>query len=442
MKFSGGRVQWHRIAIGATIISCVVTISNAADAENQAWIGKNLSGLIEFYKDLHRNPELSLAEKRTSATLANALKQTGAEVTIGIGGYGVVAVLKNGQGPAVLVRSDMDALPVTEATGAEYASKNTASDAEGRTTGVMHACGHDIHMACLAGTARWLAEHRDKWSGTVLFIGQPAEERVAGARAMLEAGLYSKFPKPSAALALHVAHDLPAGKVGYISGPAFASSTSVDITVKGRGGHGAMPHNTNDPIVQAAILIVDLQSIVSRQVSPVDTAVVTVGSIHGGTKHNIIPNDVQLQLTVRAFRDETREILLDSIRRKAEGIAHAHQAPKPLVEVKEGISQTVNTPELVAKVLPAFESALGKNNVELVEPTTGAEDFGLFGRDGVPTFMFRLGTVKPERVAEAKNGGKPLPSLHSAEYLPVADKSIETGVKAMTAAIVRLLPAH
>jgi len=400
----------------------------------------SLPGLVAFYEDLHRNPELSLEEKRTSKVLAEALTRAGAEVTRNFGGYGVVAVLKNGDGPTVLVRSDMDALPVTEATGAAYTSKATGTDAEGRATGVMHACGHDVHMSCLVGTAQWLAGHRDKWAGTVVLIGQPAEERVMGARAMLEAGLYSRFPKPSAAMALHVAHDLAVGRVGYISGPAFASSTSVDITVKGRGGHGAMPHNANDPIVQAAMLVVDLQSIVSRQVSPVDAAVVTVGSIHGGTKHNIIPNDVQLQLTVRAFRDETRELLLNSIRRKAEGIAHAHNAPKPVVEVKEGITPTVNTPELVARVLPAIEAELGKANLEQVEPTTGAEDFGLFGRDGVPTFMFRLGTVKPERLAEAKAGGKPLPSLHSAEFLPVADKAIATGVRAMSAAVVRLLP--
>lgn len=412
-----------------------------ADQADSVWYLNEMPILIRFYQDLHRNPELSLAEKRTSGVIAGALKNIGAEVTTGVGGFGVVGVLKNGDGPTVLVRSDMDALPLTEATGAAYASQAKSTDAEGRSTGVMHACGHDIHMACLVGCAKWLADHRALWSGTVVLIGQPAEERVIGARAMLDAGLYSRFPKPSAALALHVAHDLPAGSVGYISGPAFASSTSVDITVKGRGGHGAMPHTANDPIVQAAMLVVDLQSIVSRQVSPVDTAVVTVGSIHGGTKHNIIPDEVHLQLTVRAFREETRELLLDSIRRKAEGLAHAHKATKPLVEVKEGIGRTVNTPELVARVLPSLVKELGEERVELVEPTTGAEDFGQFGEGGVPTFMFRLGTVNQGRLDEAKKGGKPLPSLHSSGYLPVADMSIQTGVKAMSAAVVRLLPA-
>ncbi|MFM1800984.1 MAG: hypothetical protein RJA81_336, partial [Planctomycetota bacterium] len=362
----------------------------------------------------------------------------GAKVTRGVGGYGVVAVLENGKGPVILVRSDMDALPVTETTGAEYASQQTVKLPSGQTTGVMHACGHDIHMSCLVGTAQWLADHKQSWEGTIVLIGQPAEERVMGARAMLMDGLYKRFPKPDAALALHVAHDLPAGSIGYVSGPAFASSTSVDIKVKGRGGHGAMPNNANDPIVQASMLVMDLQTIVSRQVNPIDSAVVTVGSIHGGTKHNIIPDDVDLQLTVRAFRDETRTLVLDSIRRKAEGIAHAHGAPKPSVEIREGISPTVNTPELVEKIVPGFVESLGKENVVQVEPTTGAEDFGLFSEGGTPTFMFRLGVVSQERMKDAQAGGKPLPSLHSSDFLPVADRSIETGIKAMTSAILKL----
>ena len=435
------RLQLTRKIVIAAFFAAFMTHGiESADTQKPEWFAIQLPKLVEFYQDLHRNPELSLAEKRTSKVLAEALKSAGAEVATGIGGYGIVGVLINGEGPTVLVRSDMDGLPVTETTGAKYSSQSKATDSEGRSTGVMHACGHDIHMTCLSGTAKWLADHREKWSGTVILIGQPAEERVVGAKAMLDAGLYTKFPKPMAAIALHVAHDLPVGKVGTISGPAFASSTSVDITVKGRGGHGAMPNNTIDPIVQASMLVVDLQTIVSRQVSPIDAAVVTVGSFHGGTKHNIIPNDVHLQLTVRAFRDETRELLLSSIRRKADGIAHAHNAPKPEITIAEGISSTTNSPELVVKVVPAFENALGQSNVVVVSPTTGAEDFGLYGRDGVPTFMFRLGTVKPERIHEAQNGGKPLPSLHSAEYLPVAEGSIETGVKAMSAAVVRLLP--
>jgi hippurate hydrolase len=417
----------------------VFASSFVAAAEPGEWIEKNLPALVARYKDLHTNPELSLKEFRTSEVVADALQATGARVTRKFGGNGVVAVLENGSGPVVLVRSDLDALPVTESTGAAYSSQATATDSEGRKTGVMHACGHDIHMTCLIGTAKWLAEHRDAWKGTVILIGQPAEELVDGAEAMLRDGLYEKFPKPSAALALHVAHDLPVGKVGFVSGPAFASSTSVEILVKGRGGHGAMPSNAIDPIVQAAMLVVDLQTIVSRRVSPIDSAVVTVGSIHGGTKSNIIPNDVRLQLTVRAFRDDTRKMLLGSIQRKAEGIAHSHDAPKPEVKILESTEPTVNDPALVAKVVPSFRETLGDDNVVPVEPTTGAEDFGLFGLGGVPTFMFRLGTVDPKRIEDAKNGGKPLPSLHSAEYLPVPDASIATGILAMTAAVVDLL---
>lgn len=433
-------LQTQRLRIQLIVAFCALAPIQAFGANPAEWFEQNGPALKGFYEDLHSHPELSLQEKRTAEKLAEKLESTGAKVTRNVGGHGVVAVLENGAGPVVLVRSDLDALPVTEATGAAYASKVRVADSEGRQTGVMHACGHDIHMTCLAGTAKWLADHRDAWKGTVVLIGQPAEERVEGARAMLADGLYEKFPKPSAALALHVAHDVAAGKVGFVSGPAFASSTSVNITVKGRGGHGAMPHNTVDPIVQAAMLIVDLQTIVSRKVSPIDTGVVTVGSIHGGTKNNIIPDDVKLQLTVRAFRDETRELLLNAIRRKAEGIAHAHDAPKPEVTITEGITPTINDPGLVDRVMPAIRKALGDGNVVGVEPTTGAEDFGLYGQDGVPVFMFRLGTVAPKRLDEALNGGKPLPSLHSAEFLPVADDAIPTGIRAMTAAVVELLP--
>lgn len=426
---------WLATCLGLTAMWVPATANDRTD-----WFAANVPALKAVYEDLHRNPELSLQEKRTAAKLAESLEAAGAKVTRNVGGHGVVAVLENGPGPVVLVRSDMDALPVTEATGASYASQVRLADAEGRQTGVMHACGHDVHMTCLIGTAKWLAQHRDAWKGTVVLIGQPAEERVEGARAMLADGLYQKFPKPSAALALHVAHDVAAGKVGFVAGPAFASSTSVNIVVKGRGGHGAMPHNAIDPIVQAAMLIVDLQTIVSRKVNPIDAGVVTVGSIHGGTRNNIIPNDVRLQLTVRAFREDTRELLLGSIRRKAEGIAHAHDAPKPEVTIDESITPTVNDPALVARVMPAIGKSLGAGNVVAVEPTTGAEDFGLYAQGGVPVFMFRLGTVAPQRIEDARKGGKPLPSLHSAEFLPVADTAIATGIQAMTAAVVELLP--
>jgi hippurate hydrolase len=306
--------------------------------------------------------------------------------------------------------------------------------------GVMHACGHDIHMTNLVATARWLSENRASWSGTVLFIGQPAEEKIGGAKAMLADGLYSRFPKPDYALALHVAHDLETGKVAYTSGPAMASSTSVDVVVKGKGGHGAMPQNTVDPIALAALLVLDLQTIVSREVNPIHPAVVTVGSIHGGTKHNIIPNDVRLQLTLRAFQPEVADQLVEGIRRRAKGLAEAHRAPAPEVITGESTPPTVNTPSLVAKVLPMLNQAVGTSNVVEVEPTMGAEDFGLFGQGGVPTFMFRLGTIPPDRLAAVKAKGETMPSLHSALYYPDAPASLKTGVKAMTAAVVGLLP--
>ncbi len=402
--------------------------------------GDDRDDLLALYHDLHQSPELSFKESKTAARLAAELKAAGAEVTTGVGKLGVVGVIKNGPGKTVLVRADLDALPVTEATGLPYASKVTTKDDEGNTVGVMHACGHDIHMTCLVGVARWLNGHKDKWSGTVILIGQPAEEKVGGAKAMLADGLYERFPKPDYALALHVAHDLETGKIGYHSGPAMASSTSVDITVRGKGGHGAMPHNTVDPIVIAALLVLDLQTIVSREVKPIDPAVITVGSIHGGTKHNIVPNEVKLQLTLRAFKDDVRDQLIEGIKRRANALAVAHKAPAPSVEISDGTPPTVNTPSLVSKVVPSLIEALGASNVEEVEATMGAEDFGLFGQGGVPTFMFRLGTIPKAKIVAAAKANVTLPSLHSAIYAPDPVPSIESGVKSMTAAVVGLLP--
>jgi amidohydrolase len=404
------------------------------------WFDRHEGELVALYRHLHSHPELSYKEVATAARVADELKKAGAKVTTGVGKLGVVGVIENGRGPTVLVRSDLDALPVTEATGLPFASKVTAPDDAGNPVGVMHACGHDIHMTNLVATARWLSDNRGAWAGTVVLIGQPAEEKIGGAREMLADGLYTRFPKPDFALALHVAHDLEAGKLAYTSGPAMAGSTSVDVVVKGKGGHGAMPQNTVDPVVLSALLVLDLQTIVAREVNPIQPAVVTVGSIHGGTKHNIIPNDVRLQLTLRAFRPEVGEQLVEGIRRRADGLAHAHRAPAPVVTIGESTPPTVNTQDLVAKVVPMLSRAVGWSNVVEVEPTMGAEDFGLFCQGGVPTFMFRLGTIPPDRVASAKAKGEPLPSLHSALYHPDASPSLRTGVRAMTAAVVGLLP--
>jgi amidohydrolase len=429
-----------RLRLGVALAAVLAMTLHAKGDDPGDWFDKHEGEFVDLYRHLHSHPELSYKEVATAARVADELKKAGAEVTTGVGQLGVVGVLKNGKGPTVLVRSDLDALPVTEATGLPFASKATAPDDAGNPVGVMHACGHDIHMTNLIATARWLAEHKDQWSGTVLFIGQPAEEKIGGAKLMLADGLYTRFPKPDFALALHVAHDLEAGKVAYTSGPAMAGSTSVDILVKGKGGHGAAPHSTVDPIALAALLVLDLQTIVSREVNPIHPAVVTVGSIHGGTKHNIIPNDVRLQLTLRAYRPEVEKQLIEGINRRAKGLAEAHRAPPPVVTIGESTPPTVNTPGLVSRVVPILAKELGTSNVVEVEPVMGAEDFGLFGQGGVPTFMFRLGTIPGDRVALAKAKGETLPSLHSASYYPDAPTSLRLGVRAMTSAVVGLLP--
>jgi hippurate hydrolase len=435
-------IRLRLLLLGISLTALVPTSqSSAADpSAKDVWLDSHIDGLITLYRQLHTHPELSFKEVETSKKIAEELRKAGCEVTTAVGGMGVVGVLKNGAGATVLVRTDLDALPVTEATGLPYASKAQTIDDEGKHVGVMHACGHDIHMTNLIGTALWLSAHKDRWSGTVVFIGQPAEERIGGAKLMLDDGLYERFPKPNYALALHVAHDLETGKVGYRAGPAMASSTSMDIIVKGKGGHGAMPQNTVDPIVLSAALVLELQSIVSREIKPFDPAVITVGSIHGGTKHNIIPSEVHLQLTLRAFKDEVRDQLIEAIKRRAKGLAEAHRAPAPTVEISDGTPPTINTPSLVDKVVPMLAKELGSSQVEECEPTMGAEDFGLFDKGGVPIFMFRLGTIPPDRLAASKAKGETLPSLHSPFYYPDPAPSLRTGVRAMTAAVVGLLP--
>jgi len=428
-----------KLLAAALALALTTSLAQAADDATDSWLDGQVPSLMDLYRHLHSHPELSYQEVETAKRIARELAEAGAEVTTGVGKLGVVGVLKNGNGPTVLVRADMDALPVVEATGLPFASKVTVTNDDGSKAGVMHACGHDIHMTCLVGTARWLATHKDRWSGTVLLIAQPAEERIGGAKAMLADGLYDRFPRPDAALALHVSHDIQAGHVGYIAGPAMAGSTSMDIAVRGKGGHGAMPHNTVDPVVLAAALIMDSQTVVSREVKPIDPAVVTVGSIHGGSKHNIIPDEVKLQLTLRYFRPEVREQLIEGVTRRANALATAHKAPAPKVEIGDDTPPTINTPALVEKVVPALRSTLGDAAVIPVEATMGAEDFGLFGQGGVPTFMFRLGTIPADRMAAFK-AGTPLPSLHSALYHPEADPSIRTGVRSMAAAVVALLP--
>ncbi|WP_337173452.1 amidohydrolase [Paludisphaera sp.] len=425
----------------ALILAAFLASAASARAEGPK-LDAHRDELLKLYTDLHRAPELSMREEKTAARMADELRKAGAEVTTGVGQLGVVGVMENGAGPVVLVRADMDGLPVTEETGLPYASKAKAVDPQGREVGVMHACGHDVHMTTLVGVANWLADHKDRWSGTVVLIAQPAEERIAGARAMLDDGLYERFPKPNFALALHCMADGAVGDVHYRAGPMLASSTALDVTIRGRGGHGSMPDKTIDPITLAALVVLDIQTIVSREISPLDPAVVTVGSIHGGLKHNVIPDEVKLELTLRSYKDSVRLALIEGIERRARALSEAHRAPEPTVEVVEHTPETSNDPELVARVTPMLREALGDDHVHEAQPVMGSEDFALYARDGVPIMMLWLGTVPAERIQAAKDAGEPLPGLHSNKYYPEPEGSIAVGVKAMTAAVSGLLPPN
>ena len=403
------------------------------------WIEQESPQLTQLYKSLHQTPELSFQEEKTAARMAELMRELGLEVTANVGGHGVVSVLKNGDGKTLLLRADMDALPVVEVTGLPYASQVRVQDKRGATVGVMHACGHDMHLTNLIGTVRYLASHRDQWHGTLVAIFQPAEERGAGAKAMLADGLLKRFPRPDFALAMHVAADSPAGSVGYLAGYALANVDSVNITLSGRGGHGAYPETTVDPIVIAARLILDLQTIVSREIAPIDPAVITVGSIHGGTKHNIIGDECKLQLTVRSYSPKVRKHLIAAIRRKTLAAAQSADAPEPKISTTEGTPALFNDPELVARLVPVLKKSLGEENVSETEPSMGGEDFGRIGRAGVPIFMLKLGTVSQQRLDEYEKTGVPPPSLHSPKYFPNPAASIVTGVKTFTTAALELL---
>ena len=413
-----------------------------------------LPSLLAIYKDLHAHPELSRHEEKTSAFIAKELKAAGCEVTEKVGkyekpgqtAYGVVGVMKNGEGPTVMVRTDLDGLPVEEETGLPYASKDTQKNDEGKEVRTMHACGHDIHMSTFIGVARSLAKLKEQWKGTVVFVGQPAEEAGSGAKAMLADGLYTRFPKPDFALGLHDSAQMEAGKVGVTDGYIYANVDSVDVTVKGVGGHGAYPHKTKDPIVLAAEMIQAWQTIVSREVEPIDSAVVTVGSIHGGTKHNIIPDEVKMQLTVRSYKKETRTMVLASIERIAKGMAAAAGLPAdrmPVVTVREDefTPSTYNNPELTKRVATALKNVLGADRFETTEPTMGGEDFSVFSGENhaLPACMFTVGAVDAVKMADNRKNGTPLPSLHSSKFAPVPEPTIRAGVVGMTAAVLELL---
>jgi hippurate hydrolase len=413
----------------------------ARGSQVHAKIDAELPSLEKLYTHLHGHPELSYQEEQTAGRLARELKELGFEVTQKVGGHGVVAVLRNGDGPTVMIRTDMDALPVIEKTGVPYASTARTRDKDGREVGIMHACGHDMHMTCWVGTARVLAALKPQWKGTLVFIGQPAEEVGAGARMMLEDGLFKRFPRPDFCLGLHCNPQLPYGHISYSEGLLLANVDSVDITVKGRGGHGSAPQTTIDPIVIGARIVLDLQTLVSRENNPFDPVVVTVGSFHGGTVHNIIPSEAKLQLTVRTLRDDVRKKVLEGIERIAKAAAQAAGAPAPIVTLRQEsyTPALTNNPELARKTAKLFRETLGDGKVHEQGPILGGEDFSRYGLAGVPIFFYFLGTVPPDRVAAAAKGGPPLPSLHSDLYYPTPAPSIRTGVLTMSLAALNLL---
>jgi amidohydrolase len=393
-----------------------------------------------LYEDIHQNPELSFHEVRTAAKMAEQLRHLGFDVTTGVGGNGVVGVLKNGSGPVVMIRAELDALPVPEKTGLPYASHVTTKNDQGVEVPVMHACGHDLHMAIGIGTASLLSQNKDRWRGTFIFVGQPAEERVGGASGMLKDGLFTRFPRPDYAIAVHDTNTLPAGKVGYTSGYGLANADSVDVTVFGKGAHGAAPQDGVDPIVIAARTVLAWQTIVSREIDPQDPAVITVGSIHGGTKHNIIPDQVHMQLTVRSYKDEVRQHLLDSIARIAKAEAEAAGAPKaPVVEVSESVKSVYNDPTLTKRIAGALQQTLGDSNVVQEPPAMAADDFADYGRAGVPALEFSVGAVNPEKFAAAQKSGEALPGPHSPFFAPDREPSLRTGITAEMSAVLEVL---
>lgn len=420
--------------------------------------GTNLGDLYTWF---HMNPELSFKEIKSSAILANELESLGFDVTTGlgdawtrdksmrdngvvrpgVGGYGVVGVFENGDGPTVLIRADMDALPVAERTGVSYASQIVDETWTGVTNGVMHACGHDIHMTSWVGTARELIAARDQWSGTLIMIAQPAEELGNGAKAMIADGLFERFPQPDYNLALHVSASLPSGRVAYSSGYALANVDSVDITVRGVGGHGAYPHTTKDPVIVGAAIVTAVQTLVSRNTNPQTPAVVTVGSFQAGAKHNIISDEAKLLLTVRSYDDETRAMLLDGIERIAKAQAMAFGAPEPEIFIEPDYTpSTYNDPGLASIASTAIGSAIGADNVTEVQPVMGGEDFSQYGRTDakIPSLIFWLGAVEPETWQAAQDSALGLPSLHSPFFVPDYAPTIETGVDSMTATALAL----
>lgn len=423
-----------RVAVPALVLLLLSASSTRAAEPIAKFVEAELPQAVSLYRHFHTHPELSHQEHETSKKLAAELKAAGCEVTTGVGSTGVVALIRNGDGPVVMVRGDMDALPVTEQTGLEYASKVQAKDRSGNPTGVMHACGHDVHTTLLVSVAKYFVATKSRWKGTLMLIGQPAEEVSGGASGMLKDGLFTRFPKPTYAIAPHVDAKLAAGKIGYRAGYALANVDSVDVTLYGKGGHGAYPQGAIDPIVMAARFVLDLQTIISRENAPLDPAVITVGAIHAGTKHNIISDRCHLQITVRSYKPEVREKLLKAIERKAKATADSAGAVAPKVEFSDYTPALRNDEALVERLVPVFAGAIGADNVQSADQSLGGEDFSEFGLAGVPVFQFRLGSVAVDRLKKFKDAGEEPPSLHSPFYYPDPELTLKTGMTAMIAA--------
>lgn len=439
-------------ALLACALAGAATVAAQSSTDLNSSVQAQLPSLEDTYLHLHRNPELSHHEEKTSTYLAAELRKAGYRVTEHVGKYqdgtqawGIVAILENGQGPRLLIRSDMDALPVTEKTGLDYASTVRAKNDQGQDVGVMHACGHDIHMTVLLGLAREMASRKSEWHGTLMLIGQPSEETIDGARAMLADGLYERFGRPDYVLSEHDDSVTPAGSISIKGGPLLASSTSIDVTMRGVGAHGSAPQLSKDPVLMAAEFVVLAQSIVARQIDPQQPAVLTVGTIHGGTKRNIIPEEVTMGLTLRTYSDKVRDQIIADVRRTAEGIAVGYGVPQdrmPIVTVSQSeiTPATYNDPAFAERLRGIAVAALGADHVETSDSVMGSEDVGLFTLGGkIPGVMFRLGAVDPAKLAHAKKTGVPLPGPHSPLFAPVYAPTISTGVTAMTAMALSLL---
>jgi amidohydrolase len=429
---------------GVAAAMAAVLIAGTAQAQSGGTLAAEVDAVYgpaeALYRQLHQKPELSLHETQTAAAMAAALRQAGFEVTTGIGGTGVVGILKNGAGPTVMLRTELDALPVTEATGLPFASTVRTKDDGGNDVGVMHACGHDLHMSAWVSTARIMAGSRGRWAGTLMMLAQPAEEIGGGAKAMMADGLLTKFPRPDYALAIHDDGRLPAGVVGYHAGPILTNSDSLNLTIFGRGGHGARPETTVDPVVIAAKVILGLQTIVSRENSPFDPAVITVGSVHGGTKHNIIPDQVTLQLSVRSFTDPVRQRLLAAIERVAKAESAAAAAPRePLIEPVARARALVNDADLTERVAAALTKELGPERVRDAPPEMVSEDFSEWPLAGIPALMLRVGATDRAKYEDAMKTGAALPSLHSAQFAPQLDPTLKAAISAEVIALRTLL---